>query len=141
MQIKDLQEIDRALQSSDMFAVDDSNGNTKKAGLDRILANVYSKTQVDAKLSSLTLVKARITGVVVPDGTQTEQAVTVDLSDFVPSGKTIFGMSTVFLGDYSLPYLGVGVTRVEKLSGSTLTIKSTSSAWDGFTLTCVLYLQ
>ena len=56
--------------------------------------------------------------------------VNVDLSDVVPSGKSIKGIVTATYGGYNLPYIeGTKFTYIYTISATSLRISSTTSAW------------
>ena len=96
---------------------------------------------LSGKLSNMTMVKVSKT-VSLPDGTGTAQTVDVDLSSFIPSGKAIHAVSHVFLGSYSIPYVAGGVTKtyITTKSSTSISITNTSTAWNNYTLSCVLFL-
>lgn len=56
--------------------------------------------------------------------------VSVDLSDVVPSGKSIKGIVTATYGEYNLPYFeGSMFTYIYVIRGTTVQISNTASAW------------
>ena len=96
---------------------------------------------LSGKLGNLTMVKVSKT-VSIPDGTQTQQNINVDLSSYVPSGKALHAISNISIGSYCLPYVVSGSVKtwVGSRSGNTITISNTSTAWSNYTLSCVLFL-
>ena len=56
--------------------------------------------------------------------------VTVDLSDVIPSGKSIKGIVTATYSGYNLPYIeGTKFTYIYNVSATSVQISSTTSAW------------
>jgi hypothetical protein len=93
-----------------------------------------------SKLSGLQLVKVDKT-VAIPDGTQTEQTVTVDMSDVVPSGKVIHSISDARLSQYALPYIsGSKFTWISTINDRSISIKSTATAWNQYLLHVTLFI-
>lgn len=58
------------------------------------------------------------------------EVVTVDLSDVIPSGKSIKGIVTATYGGYNLPYVeGTKFTYIYNIYATSVKISSTTSAW------------
>lgn len=56
--------------------------------------------------------------------------VTVDMSDVIPSGKSIKGIVTATYGGYNLPYIeGTTFTYIYHIYATSLQISSTTSSW------------
>ena len=80
--------------------------------------------------------------VTLPDGTSSPTATTVDLSPFIPNGKSIHVISNIRLSGYLLPYIvnGSVLTYTTTLSGDNkLSIVNKTSAWNNYTFRCVLF--
>ena len=91
------------------------------------------------------LVKVEKT-VTIEDGRQTIQTVEVDVSSYVPSGKSIVGNSVIKLGNYNLPYRsddGTLNTWVEYVNDASkkIRIKSNASPWSNYVLRTILFVQ
>ena len=70
----------------------------------------------------------------IPSGISEQQTLTVDFSEDVPIGCNLIG---VRLGSYILPYIqnGTAKTWVDTYNnGRVLTIRSSSAAWNNYTL-------
>lgn len=95
-----------------------------------------------ALLAGMQIVPVTITGIMLPDGTSSQTNTILDLSSFVPSGKSIHTISNIKFGIYPLPYVSNGnvLTYVADLSNDNkLTIVNKSTAWNNYTLRCVLF--
>lgn len=80
--------------------------------------------------------------ITLPDGSNSQTVTIVDLSSFVPSGKSIHAISNIKLGIYVLPYVSNGnvLTYVAEISyDNKLTIVNKSTAWNDYVLRCVLF--
>lgn len=100
---------------------------------------------LNSNIASLKLIKISKT-ITIPDGTQTEQAVDVNISDSIPSGKTIHSITNARLSQYVLPYSNTNGTQrtwIEQINTSTnvIRIKSTSSAWTNYDLILIVFVQ
>lgn len=96
---------------------------------------------LNSKFSNLQLVKVDKT-VTIPDGTQTEQTITIDMSDVVPSGKVIHSISDVRLSQYALPYISGGskFTWVSGINNNSISIKNTATLWNQYLLHVTLFI-
>lgn len=97
---------------------------------------------LSGKLGNLTMVKVS-KSVSIPDGTQTQQNVNVDLSSYIPTGKALHAISNISLSDYCLPYVVNGSVKTwigSKPGNTQITISNTSSAWNNYVFSCVLFL-
>jgi hypothetical protein len=71
----------------------------------------------------------------------TEQTVTVDMSDVVPSGKVIHSISDARLSQYALPYIsGSKFTWISTINDRSISIKSTATAWNQYLLHVTLFI-
>ena len=103
----------------------------------------WEQLALNSNLASLQMVKISKM-VTIPDGTQTTQTVDVDISDFIPSGKSIHSISNARLTNYMLPYIsGTQMTWIEGINPSTniIKIKNTSTMWNNYSLTMVAFVQ
>jgi hypothetical protein len=77
----------------------------------------------------------------IPAGPSTTS---VDLSEYIPSGKGIVSISSVALGEYILPYIDNSVIKtsisVVHFNDNKIDIYNTSTAWNNFTLHIVLFI-
>lgn len=75
----------------------------------------------------------------VPENSTVE----VDLSSYVPSGESIFAISSMKLGRYVLPYISSldssAYTCAVGLENNKLSIRNTASAWNNYVLDAVLF--
>lgn len=78
----------------------------------------------------------------LPDGTSYATTTTVDLSSYVPSGKTIRAISSMFISDYAIPYVENGnvMTYVARVvQGNKISIINRTTEWTGYTMHLVLF--
>lgn len=78
----------------------------------------------------------------LPDGTSSQTTTILDLSSFIPSGKSIHAISNIRMGMYPLPYVSNGnvLTYAMTLSSDNkLTIANKTIAWNDYPLRCILF--
>lgn len=137
--LADVYSTSQTYSKSEAVAKADVVDNLTSTATDAPLSAAQGKI-VNDKLNGLTLIKVTKT-ITIPDGTQTEQTITVDLSDFIPSGKTLHSISDIRLSGYALPYIyGSTLTRVWTIGSTSLTIKSNTSAWNNYTFYATLFV-
>lgn len=71
-------------------------------------------------------------------------SIDVDLSSYIPSGRTLNAISHARLAQYSLPYVESGVVKTYisniNATGKKITIVNNASAWTSYGFMCVLFL-
>ena len=82
----------------------------------------------------------------IGDGTAGAKSKDLDLSSFIPEGKKIVAFSNATIGSYVLPYIitnGTTKTYIALIinGGKGLRITNTTSAWENFSFSVVLYLE
>ena len=80
--------------------------------------------------------------ITIPDGTSAVQRVTIDVSDVLPSGKSLYG-AMVTLANYELPYVSAAnyqvATWISYIGSHAVSIDNKTSAWSNYRYYMVVF--